>query len=54
MPNAPMGSYGNQWSSNANPAWGQPQQQQQQPGMNYAGAVKNEQIKQENMQQQQQ
>lgn len=34
-------------------AWGQPQQQQQ-PGMNYAGAVKNEQIKQENMQHQQQ
>ena len=28
MPNAPMGSYGNQWSSNQNPAWGAPQQQQ--------------------------
>merc|ERR1711892_713901 len=57
MSNAPMGSYGNQWSSNTNPAWGQQQQQQQQqqqPGMNYAGAVKNEQIKQEHMGQQQQ
>ena len=42
---SPMGSYGNQWSSNQNPAWGAPMGQQQ--GMNYAGAVKNEAVKQE-------